>query len=136
MVRDLASLLSSELKLDAPVAVDVRCREDRLEQRLGPAGVELLDDLEERAHAGGKRADRLLALALLREPRAELRLATRQPSALLAPGLVDPAELLLVQEIALEQVEVLVEVGLDLAMVNPRPELAPRCRSTAAACVV
>ena len=32
----LARLLSSELQLDAPVAVDVRSREDRLQQRLRP----------------------------------------------------------------------------------------------------
>ena len=51
-----------ELELDAPVAVDVRCREDRLEQCLGAARVEGLDVLEEPAHAGGERADRLLAL--------------------------------------------------------------------------
>ena len=65
MFRDLASSLPSELELDAPITIDVRGREDRLEQRLGPARVELLDVLEERAHAGGERADRLLALVLL-----------------------------------------------------------------------
>ena len=42
VVRDLASLPSSELNIDAPAAVDVRCREDRLEQRLGAARVECL----------------------------------------------------------------------------------------------
>ena len=85
VVRDLASLLSSELKLDAPIAVDVRCREDRLQQRLGPPRVESLDVLEERSHAGGERADRLLALPLLREPAGELRLTHSQPSALIPP---------------------------------------------------
>ena len=88
MVRDRASLLSSELKLDAPVAVDVRCREDRLEQRLGEARVERLNVFEERPDAGGERADRLLALPLLREPAGELGLPPREPSALIPPRLV------------------------------------------------
>ena len=39
-IRHLASLLSSELELDAPVTVDVRGREDRLEQRLRPLRVQ------------------------------------------------------------------------------------------------
>ena len=67
-------MLTSELELDAPVAVDVGGGEDRLQECLGPPRVELLDVLEERAHARGERADRLLALPLLREPSCELRL--------------------------------------------------------------
>ena len=63
----LARLPPSELKLDAPVAVDVGGGQDRLEQRLGAAGVEGLDVLEEGAHACGEGADRLLPLALLRD---------------------------------------------------------------------
>ena len=51
----LASSLPSELELDASIPVDVRGREDRLQQRLGAARVENLDVLEERAHAGGER---------------------------------------------------------------------------------
>ncbi len=58
-------MLSSELQLDPPVAVDVCRGEDRLQQRLGAARVQRLDVLEELAHARGERADRLLALALL-----------------------------------------------------------------------
>ena len=49
----LARLLPSELELDPPVAIDVGGAEDRLQQRLGAAGVEGLDVLEERAHACG-----------------------------------------------------------------------------------
>ena len=88
MVRDLASLLSSELGLDAAVPVDVSGRKDRLQQRLGPPRVQRLEVLEERSHAGGERADRLLALPLLREPAGELGLPPRGPSALIPPRLV------------------------------------------------
>ena len=82
MFRDLANLLSSKLQFDAPVAVDVRCREDRLEERLGAARVERLDVLEERPHAGGEGANGLLSLPLLREPLRKLCLPPREPSAL------------------------------------------------------